>query len=77
MQGMPMSRRAATTALAVLLVMNLIVLALNVSQVSRAAGVGLKFQDLIADQGFVRAVKSVAEQCKVNVDLARLECPHK
>ena len=49
-------------------------LVLNLSQVSRAAVGGMNYQDLLRDHDFTRAVKSIAEQCTVNVDIARLKC---
>jgi len=42
--------------------------------VSRAAVGGMSYQDLMRDPDFTRAVKSIAEQCSVNVDIARLKC---
>jgi hypothetical protein len=30
--------------------------------------------DLLRDPDFTRAVKMIAEQCSVNVDLAKLKC---
>jgi hypothetical protein len=73
-RGISMSRGAVIAALLFLLALDVVVLALNVSQQSRAAGAGVKYQDLVADPDFVRAVKSIAEKCRVNVDLGRLEC---
>jgi hypothetical protein len=34
----------------------------------------MSYQDLLRDPDFTRAVKSIAEQCRVNVDIARLKC---
>jgi hypothetical protein len=44
------------------------------SQPSRAAVRGMSYQDLLRDPDFTRAVKTIAEQCSVNVDLAKLKC---
>jgi hypothetical protein len=54
--------------------LNAIALVLNLSQVSTAAVGGMSYQDLLRDPDFTRAVKSIAEQCRVNVDIARLKC---
>jgi len=60
--------------LCLLSALNVIALVLNLSQVSRAAVGGMSYQDLLRDPDFTRAVKSIAEQCTVNVDIARLKC---
>jgi len=54
--------------------LNVIALVLNLSQVSRAAVGGMNYQNLLRDPDFTRAVKSIAEQCTVNVDIVRLKC---
>jgi hypothetical protein len=69
-----MSLKAVTTLVALLLALNLAVLALGFSAPSRAAVAGMKSRQLEADPDFVRAVRSIVEHCKVNVDLARVEC---
>jgi hypothetical protein len=66
--------RLLMTLLCLLSVLNVIALVLNLSQVSRAAVSGMNYQDLLRDPDFTRAVKSIAEQCTVNVDIARLKC---
>jgi len=60
--------------LGLLSALNVIALVLNLSQVSRAAVGGMSYQDLLRDPDFTRAVKTIAEQCSVNVDIARLKC---
>jgi hypothetical protein len=62
------------TLLCLLSALNVIALVLNLSQVSSAAVGGMNYQDLLRDPDFTRAVKSIAEQCTVNVDIARLKC---
>jgi hypothetical protein len=57
-----------------LLALNLVVMAFDFSSPSRAAIAGMKFRQLEADPDFVRAVHSIVERCKVNVDLAGVEC---
>jgi hypothetical protein len=70
-----MSRTAILVALLCLLsALNLFALIINNSPPSRAAVGGMSYQDLVRDPDFTRAVKSIAEQCKVNVDLATLKC---
>ena len=66
--------RLLMTLLCLLSALNVIALVLNLSQVSRAAVSGMNYQDLLRDPDFTRAVKSIAEQCTVNVDIARLKC---
>ena len=41
---------------------------------SRPGAAAASYQSLLNDPGFTRAVKSIAEQCRVNVDIARLQC---
>jgi hypothetical protein len=66
--------RLLMTLLCLLSALNVIALVLNLSQVSSAAVGGINYQDLLRDPDFTRAVKSIAEQCTVNVDIARLKC---
>ena len=72
-----MSHRATTTLftlLGLLTTLNLIVLGINISLPSRAAVGGMSYQSLIGDPDFTRAVKTIAQECKVNVDIAKLMC---
>jgi hypothetical protein len=69
-----MSRRAIFAILSLLSALNVIALAINVSLPSKAAVGGMSYQDLMRDPDFTRAVKSVAQECKVNVDVAKLTC---
>jgi hypothetical protein len=72
-----MSRRlviASVGLLALLSLFNLVQLVLNTSQSSRAAVGGMKYADLIRDPGFAHAVKSIVQECKVNVDLGVVKC---
>jgi len=66
--------RFLMTLLCLLSALNVIALVLNLSHASRAAVGGMNYQDLLRDPDFTRAVKSIAEQCTVNVDIARLKC---
>ena len=66
--------RFLMTLLCLLSALNVIALILNLSQVSRAAVGGMNYQELVSDPDFTRAVKSIAGQCSVNVDIARLKC---
>ncbi len=72
-----MSRRlmiASIGLLALLSLFNLVGLVLNTSPSSRAAVGGMKSEDLLRDPDFARAVKSIVQECKVNVDLATMKC---
>ena len=62
------------TLLCLVSVLNAIVLFVNLSQPSRAAVGGMSYQELVNDPDFVRAVKAVAQNCRVNVDIAKLVC---
>ncbi len=53
---------------------NVIALATNVSPRSRAAVAGLGYKELVNDDDFTLAVKSIVNGCRVNVDLARVTC---
>ncbi|HEY7298062.1 MAG TPA: hypothetical protein VH684_09015 [Xanthobacteraceae bacterium] len=65
---------ALTTLLGLLSVVNGFMLFLNTSVPSRAAIAGMNYQELIRDSDFTRAVKSVVQECKVNIDIAKLMC---
>jgi hypothetical protein len=69
-----MSRSTTIATLSVLSALNLVALAVNLSQPSRAAVDGLTYQELVHNSDFARAVKSIAESCAVNVDIGRLNC---
>ena len=60
--------------LCLLIALNGIAFVVNLTQPSRAAVRGMSYQDLVNDGDFTRAVKSIAEQCNVNVDLGKLKC---
>ena len=66
--------RFLMTLLCLLSALNLMALVLNLSQASRAAVAGMSYQDLLRDPEFTRAVKSIAEQCTVNVEMGKLKC---
>jgi hypothetical protein len=68
------SKIVLTTLLCLLSALNVVALVVNLSQPSRAAVRGMSYQDLLRDPDFTRAVKTIAEQCSVNVDLAKLKC---
>jgi hypothetical protein len=67
-----MLRHAALAILFLLTVLNITALAINVSLPSWAATTS--YQKLIHDVNFTRAVQTIAEQCRVNVDLGKLQC---
>jgi hypothetical protein len=56
----------------VLSALNAVALVLNLSQSSKAPVHGMSYQDLLRDPDFTRAVKTIAEQC--SVDIAKLKC---
>ena len=60
--------------LGLLSALNAIALIVNISQPSRAAVGGMSYQDLLRDPDFTRAVKTIAQDCRVNVDIAKLVC---
>ena len=62
------------TTLCLLSALNAVALVLNLSQPSKAAVRGMSYQDLLRDSDFTRAVKTIAEQCSVNVDVGKLKC---
>jgi hypothetical protein len=69
-----MSLRAVTIIALFITGINVIALAINLSSISRAAVAGLGAKELVSDEDFARAVKSIIEKCHVNVDLARVTC---
>ena len=72
-----MSRKLMTALLSLLCLLtalNLSGLALNLSGPARAAIAGMSYQELVRDPDFTRAVISIVQKCKVNVDLAKLDC---
>ena len=58
--------------LCLLSALNAVALVLNLSQPSKAPVRGMSYQDLLRHPDFTRAVKAIAEQCSVNVDIAKL-----
>jgi hypothetical protein len=60
--------------LVALTALNAIVLAINMSLPTRAAVDGKTYQDLVVDPDFRRAVQSIVQKCKVNVDIATVIC---
>jgi len=47
---------------------------LNLSVPASAAIAKMSYQDLVRDPDFTRAVHSIVQKCKVNVELAKLDC---
>ena len=62
------------TLICLLTALNIAALIVNLSQPSRAAGTGMSYQDLMRDPEFTRAVKTIVQECRVNVDIAKLSC---
>jgi hypothetical protein len=71
---LPRTLPVALALLCLLSGLNVVALIVNLSQPSRAAVGGMSYQDLVNDPDFTRAVKSIAQECKVNVDIAKLSC---
>jgi hypothetical protein len=69
-----MSPKVATILVSLLLTLNLLVIALNFTSPSSAAVAGLRAHQLENDPDFVRAVRSIVQKCRVNVDLATVFC---
>ena len=68
-----MSRTAKIT-LIFLTAFNVIALIIDFSLPTKAAVGGKTYEELQADQDFIRAVQFVVQKCKVNVDIAKVEC---
>jgi hypothetical protein len=68
------TKNVLITLLCLLSGLNAVALVLSLSQPSRAAIGGMSYQGLLRDPDFTRAVKTIAEQCSVNVDIAKLKC---
>ncbi|MEJ2375873.1 MAG: hypothetical protein P8Y53_06575 [Pseudolabrys sp.] len=69
-----MSRKTAFVLLGLLTAANAVALAVNLSTQARAAIASMSYKQLLHDKDFTRAVKSVVEGCKLNVDLGKLSC---
>ena len=68
-----MSRRLKV-ALIALAVLNALALAINISRPTKAAVGAKSYEDLLDDPDFTLAVQAVIEKCKVNLDIAKLQC---
>jgi hypothetical protein len=72
-----MIRKSGITILvigALLTALNTGILVLQHSLPSKAAVAGMNHQALSGDADFKRAVQSVVEACRVNVDIAKVQC---
>jgi len=69
-----MSQRTMITGLSLLIALNAFALSISLSRQSGAETEGMNYHKLMSDPNFVRAVKSIAEACTVNVDIAKLKC---
>ena len=61
-------------AMIVLTVLNAVALAINISLPTKAAVGAKSYEDLLDDPDFTLAVQAVIEKCKVNLDIAKLQC---
>jgi hypothetical protein len=66
---------ALLVAGALLTALNAAVLVAQFSTSSKAAVGGMNAQSLANDSDFRRAVQTVVESCRVNVDIAKVQCP--
>jgi hypothetical protein len=66
--------RYLKVALIVLTVLNAVALAINISLPTKAAVGAKSYEDLLDDADFTLAVQAVIEKCKVNLDIAKLQC---
>jgi hypothetical protein len=69
-----MLRRLLPASLLLLTLLNIVGLIVNLSAPSKAAVADVKYENLINDRDFVRAVQSIVEACAVNVDTAKVRC---
>jgi hypothetical protein len=69
-----MSHRGTVAILLLLSALSIMSFGISISRQSSAATGGMSYHQLISDPNFVRAVKSIAEACNVNVDIAKLKC---
>ncbi len=63
-----------TMILSLISALNLVALAVTLSLPSRAAVAGMNYHALTNDPDFTRAVQSIVQNCKVNIDTAKLKC---
>jgi hypothetical protein len=68
------ARTVVMMLVCLLAALNIAALIVNLSQPSRAASTGMSYQDLVRDPEFTRAVKTIVQDCRVNVDIAKLSC---
>jgi hypothetical protein len=69
-----MSPKIVFALLGLLTAFNIVALSVQASSPSRSAVAGMTYDQLVKDQDFSRAVKSVVQSCDVNVDLGKLKC---
>ena len=67
-----MSCKAVMATLCFLAVVNIMMLLISFSLPSKAATPSYK--EMINDPNFTRAVKTIIEQCRVNVDVGKVQC---
>jgi hypothetical protein len=54
--------------------LNVAILILNLSLTSQAAVSGMDYKALASDEDFKKAVQTVIEACRVNVDIGKVRC---
>ena len=70
-----MSRKSVVGVMSFLTVLNVLCFVLALSTTSRAAPSGKNAEALAKDPAFAKAVVAIVQACKINLDLAKLECP--
>lgn len=72
-----MSRKPGTMMLVLLLVataLNISILIFNLTLPSRAAVAGMDYHALVTDSDFERAVQTIVQECRANVELGKVQC---
>jgi hypothetical protein len=69
-----MSLKVATIVVCALLAINVVVMVLNFTSPSSAAVASLRAHQFENDPEFVRAVRSIVQKCRVDVDLGAVSC---
>ena len=70
-----MSRKSVVGAVGLLTALNVLMFALAFSTTSHAAVSSKDVAALAKDPAFAKAVIAIVQTCKINLDVAKLECP--
>jgi len=72
-----MSRKPGIMVLTLILMataLNVLILIFNLTLPSRAAVAGMDYRALVTDSDFKRAVQTIVQECKANVELGKVQC---